>query len=180
MIPVNLAATVNKLKGPTKEQIITCNQWAIVALERYHKNGMAAFEFDVDGVRYSSKITWNGKFPRSAMREKVDMANHGGVALAMFVMSVLLNYSYVEQTEIGDGVDYLFMENEPDEDDLNFLLNGHYVEVSGILEESSSNTLKARLRDKHRQIKKGAKSNKASSVIITLFQQPKTIKEIHS
>ena len=60
------------------------------------------------------------------------MANHGGVAIAMFVMSVLLGYSYVEQTEIGDGVDYNFMKHEPDENELNFLSSGHYVEVSGI------------------------------------------------
>lgn len=179
MIPIDLEHTVKKLKGPSQEQIITCNQWAIVALERYHSNEMVAFEFEVDGVRYSSKVTWNGKFSRAGMREKVDMANHGGVALAMFVMSVLLNYSYVEQTEIGDGVDYKFMENEPDENDLNFLAGGHYVEVSGILEENESNTLSARLKKKHQQIRRGAKNGEASSVIITLFRQPKTVKKVH-
>lgn len=180
MIPINLEQTVKRLKGPSHEQIMTCNQWAIVALERYHSNGMVPFEFEVDGVRYSSKIKWNGDFSRAAMREKVDMANHGGVALAMFVMSVLLDYRYVEQTEIGDGVDYRFMEKEPDENDLNFLAGGHYVEVSGMLEENESNTLGARLKKKHQQIRKGEKSGEASSVIVTLFKQPKTVKEVHS
>jgi len=180
MIPINLEQTVIKLKGPTQEQIISCNQWAIVALERYHSNEIVAFEFEVDGILYSSKIAWKGGFSKAAMREKVDIANYGGVAMAMFVMSVLLNYSYVEQTEIGDGVDFRFMEKEPDEDDLNFLAGGHYVEVSGILEEGESNTLASRLKKKHQQIERGNRNGEVSSVIVTLFKQPKTIKEVHS
>ncbi|WP_315822159.1 hypothetical protein [Paraflavitalea speifideaquila] len=160
MIPIDINLTLKKLKGPTQEQIITFNQWAIVALERYHPNETAAFEFEVDGIRHSSKLIWDNQFSRSAMREKVDMANFGGVAIAMFVMAVFLNYSYVEQTEIGDGVDYKFLENEPDENDLNFLAGGHYVEASGILEETGTNTLAARLKTKHQQITRGKKIKK--------------------
>jgi len=107
------------------------------------------------------------------------MANHGGVAMAWFVMSVLKDYTYVEQSEIGDGVDYRFKSVEPDDDDLNFLDDYHYVEISGILEESKTNTLKGRIKDKHEQIKKGGKKNKSSSVIVTLFKTPTTVKEIH-
>jgi len=94
-------------------------------------------------------------------------------------MSVLMDYHYVEQTEIGDGVDYRFMKSEPKDDDLNFLDEFHYVEISGILTESKTNTLKARLKDKHSQINRGGKNDKPSSVIVTLFELPKTVKEIH-
>ena len=114
------------------------------------------------------------------MKEDVDLANEGGVALAWFVMSVMLNYKYVEQSEIGDGVDYLFKEAVPGDDDLNFLENYHFVEVSGILQESKTNTIKQRLKDKHAQINRGKKRNEPSSVIVTLFSEPKTIKEIHT
>lgn len=113
------------------------------------------------------------------MKEDKDIANHGGVAMAWFVMSVLLNYCYVEQTEIGDGVDYRFMKSEPAEDELNFLDDYHYVEVSGILQESKTNTLIGRIKNKHEQIKKGGKRNEESSVIVTLFSEPKTVKESH-
>lgn len=98
---------------------------------------------------------------------------------ASFVMSVLLNYVYVEQTEIGDGVDYRFKQAEPDDDDLNFLDDYHYVEISGILQESKTNTLKGRIKDKHDQIKRGGKRDKSSSVVVTLFNSPVTVKEIH-
>jgi hypothetical protein len=140
---------------------------------------MAVFEFELDKIWYSTRVAWDTDFPRAAMREKVDIANNGGVALAMFVMSVLLNYKYVEQTEIGEGVDYKFMEDEPDENDLNFLAKGHYVEVSGILEENESNTLDSRVKKKHQQIAKGSRNSETSSVIVTLFKQPKTVKEVH-
>jgi hypothetical protein len=179
MIPYNLDMTITKLKGPTKEQLIVGNQWAITALDRYHSDSTAKFEFKIDGISYSCKLIWDSNFSTMAMRERKDIANHGGVAIAMFVMSVLLNYAYVEQTEIGDGVDYKFMEVEPDENDFNFLNNGHYVEVSGILEEGPSNTLVGRIKEKHQQIRKGAKNKEQASVIVTLFKQPKTVKEVH-
>ena len=113
------------------------------------------------------------------MKVDKDIANHGGVALAWFVMSVLKDFRYVEQTEIGDGVDYRFKKEEPSDDDFNFLNDFHYVEVSGILQESRTNTLKGRIIDKHDQINRGSKRDKLSSVIVTLFSQPKTVKEIH-
>ena len=179
MIPIHLNETIDKLKGPTREQIIVGNQWAVTALERYHKEGMAKFEFEIDGICHSSKITWDSAYSRAAMQERVDMANHGAVAMAMFLMSVFLDYTYVEQTEIGEGTDYRFMKAAPAEDDLNFMQGGHYIEVSGLLEESQSNTLSGRIKDKHQQIRKGRGIRKEASVIITLFRQPKTVKEVH-
>lgn len=113
------------------------------------------------------------------MKEKIDMANHGGVAMAWFVMSVLQGFTYVEQSEIGEGVDYRFKIAEPQDDDLNFLDDYHYVEISGILEESKTNTLKGRIEYKHAQIKRGSKKDKTSSVVVTLFNAPSTVKEIH-
>jgi hypothetical protein len=179
MIPYTLDLTVEKLKGPTKEQLITGNQWAVTALNRFHAGDSANIEFDIDGVRYSSRIIWKSNFSPAAMRERTDLANHGGVAIAMFVMSVLLNYEYVEQTEIGEGVDFKFMEKEPPDDEWNFMRGGHFVEVSGMLEESPSNTLAGRIKMKQAQISRGSRNSEQASAIVTLFSQPKTVKEVH-
>lgn len=176
---LHLDLTKNKLKGPTQEQIITCNQWAATAFDKFHSDSNTVIEFNIDGSITNVILEWDSNFSKSAMKEKIDMANHGGVAMAWFVMSVLKDYTYVEQSEIGDGVDYRFKSVEPDDDDLNFLDDYHYVEISGILEESKTNTLKGRIKDKHEQIKKGGKKNKSSSVIVTLFKTPTTVKEIH-
>jgi hypothetical protein len=175
----HLDTTITKLSGPTNAQIESCNQWAATALDKYHSNSEADIELDINGISTKVKLAWDSNFPKAAMKEEKDMANHGGVALAWFAMSVILDYGYVEQTEIGDGVDYRFMKDEPDDDDLNFMGKFHYVEISGILQESRTNTLKGRIKDKHEQINRGGKRNESSSVIVTLFSQPKTVKEIH-
>jgi len=175
----HLDTTKVKLKGPTQEQIITYNQWAATALDKYHSNSIAEIEFSIDGAETKAILEWDSNFSKAAMKEKKDMANHGGVAMAWFVMSVLKEFNYVEQSEIGDGVDYRFKTEEPDDDDLNFLDNFHYVEISGILEESNTNTLQGRIKDKHAQIEKGYKKDKESSVLVTLFKTPRTVKEIH-
>lgn len=177
----NLNQTIDKLKGPTKEQIAFYNQSAAVALDKYHIGSNEVFEFIIDGQKKTALIEWDSSFSKVAIKERKDIANFGGVSLAMFVMSVLLEYKYVEQTEIGDGVDYRFLKDEPNDDNLNFLEdpNFHYVEVSGVLEESKTNTLKKRVQDKHRQIIKGAMRNENSSVIVTLFSKTKVVKEVH-
>lgn len=112
-----------KLSGPTIAQIEFCNQWAATALDIYHKNSEADIAFEIDGNLVKIKLQWNSNFSKAAMKEKKDMAHHGGVALAWFAMSVLLGYGYVEQSEIGDGVDYRFMKEEPNDDELNFIDN---------------------------------------------------------
>ncbi|QLG45302.1 hypothetical protein [Costertonia aggregata] len=175
----NLKETVQKLKGPTKEQIIVGNQWAAVALDKFHSNSKATIKITNDNSDQEIMLSWDSDFPSAAMKENIDMANHGGVAIAFFVMSTLSGFTYVEQSEIGDGVDYRFKINEPKDDDLNFLDDYHYVEVSGILRESATNTLKRRIKIKHEQINKGRKKDKSSSVIVTLFSEPKTIRELH-
>lgn len=175
----SLNQTLKLLKGPTREQLIVGNQWAAVAFDKFHKNSQANIKFLIDNNEEYAVFEWDSNFSSAAMNECVDMANHGGVALAFFIMSVLKNYSYVEQTEIGDGVDYRFKKFEPDDDDLNFLDDFHYVEVSGILKESRTNTLKSRIQVKHAQIKKGGKRDMPSSVIVTLFSTPESVKENH-
>ncbi len=179
MISHHLDETLAKLKGPTKEQIIVNNQSAAVALDKFHNDSGAIFDFEIDGTVLKVQLVWDSKFPKAAMKEEIYLAFHGGESLAMFVMSVLCGYKYVEQSEIGSGVDYRFLKNEPNDDDLNFLDNYHYVEISGILRESKSNTLKGRIKEKHDQIDKGYKSGNKSSVIVTLFSSAKTVKEIH-
>lgn len=66
-----------------------------------------------------------------------------------------------------------------DDDKYEVLDDFCYVEVSGLLEETKSNTLKERIKDKHNQINKGSKRTKTSSVIVTLFSKPITVKEVH-
>lgn len=180
MRELHLNCALDKLVGPSRELLIVNNQWAAVALNRFHTNSNAPFSFVIDGKEEKILLSWDSEFSTAGMKEKNDMANHGGVSLAMFVMSVLMDYTYVEQSEIGDGVDYWFSKSEPKEEELNFLSDYHFVEVSGILEESNTNNLVIRVRAKHKQIDAGGKRNETSSVIVTLFSEPRTVKEKHN
>ncbi|MBI1184144.1 hypothetical protein GC194_07725 [bacterium] len=175
----HLNDVIELLKGPTREQIITHNQWAATGLDRYHHHSQAKFSFIIEDASETILLKWESNFSKAAMQEDKNIADHGGVALAWFVMSVLFNYKYVEQTHIGNGVDYRFIKNEPDDDDLNFLDEYHYVEVSGLLEESKTNKLRYRVTDKHKQIERGDKNSELSSVIVTLFSEPVTVIERH-
>ncbi len=175
-----LELTLEKLKGPSREQVSVNNQWAIVGLNRYHKDSKATIHFRIDGNVDQALLVWNSDFPQAAMKEEKYIAFHGAEAMAWFVMSVLMDYQYVVQSEIGDGVDYCFMKNEPHEQEENFIAQPHYIEISGLLEESKTNTLERRINEKHEQIKKGKKCNEPSSVVVTLFQQPITVKELHN
>lgn len=175
----HLNQTCDFLKGPTKEHILVQNQWAASALNQFHPNSKVVFEFNVDSNIEKSLLYWDSNFSTSVMNETVDIANNAGVAIAWFVMSVILDFKYVEQSEIGEGVDYLFKKNEPDDDDLNFLNEGHFVEVSGILRETRTNNLTGRIKKKHEQIRRGTRKEESSSVIVTLFSSPITVKELH-
>ena len=176
----HLNDTLAILKGPTLAQITVNNQWAAVALDMFHSGSSSKIDVSIDGTNEVIELDWDSNFSTAAMKEEVYMAYHGGESIAMFIMSVLCGFKYVEQSEIGTGVDYCFNMTEPDEDNLNFLEGGHYVEISGILKETKSNTLKGRIKDKHEQINKGGNKTFPSSVIVTLFSGPKIVKEIHS
>ena len=175
----HLDETLKALKGPTAAQITVNNQWAAVAFDKFHASSTATLDVIIDGKSDKIELKWDSTFSKAAMKEEIYMAFHGGEALAMFVMSVLGDYKYAEQTEIGTGVDYRFIKQEPNDDDLNFLEDYHYVEISGLLEESKTNTLVGRIKLKHKQIDEGGKQGKPSSVIVTHFKEPKTVKEKH-
>lgn len=174
----HLDQVVDNLKGASKEQIIVFNQWAAVGLNKYHQDSVAQFHFVIHGKETALKIRWNSDFEQASMRERKHIAEDGGVSIAFFIMTMLLDYKYVMQSEIGEGVDYSFHKLYPDDD--NFYKDGHFIEISGILQQSETNTLEKRIKDKHAQIKKGSRKDGSSSVIVTLFNKPLAIKEIHN
>ena len=149
----HLDEIVDNLGGPSKEQIIVFNQWAAVALNKFHSNSKTLFTFNINGKQSECIINWNSNFSQDAMREKKTLAENGGISLAMFVMSLLSDYKYMHQSEIGSGTDYGFTKTKPTGE--NFLDNCHYIEVSGILEEKGANTLYNRIQFKHKQIENG-------------------------
>ena len=52
MQQLHLDLTKIKLKGPTQEQIITCNQWAAIAFDKFHLESTAEIEFNIKRTNY--------------------------------------------------------------------------------------------------------------------------------
>jgi hypothetical protein len=173
----HLNQTVECLTGASKAQIIAFNQWAATAFNKFHPSSNTIIDFEINDAIFPVTLKWDSDFDSDAMKERRKIAEEGGVSMAFFVMSVILDYKHVMQTEIGEGVDYRFHKIRPNND--NFLLDSHFVEVSGLLEESPSNTLNQRITKKHSQIDKGTHIEEPSSIIVTLFNKPITVKEIH-
>lgn len=176
---ISLDYIIEILKGPTKEEIIYKNQHAVIALNNFHSDSKTVWTFSLDNVYTNYLLIWDSQFSTTTAKEKTEIVNHGAVAIAYLVMSCIRGYKYVEQTEIGTGVDYRFRFEEPEDEELNFIDDFHYVEISGIFEENQSNTLRARINKKHKQIEKGSKTGIDSSVVITLFSTPETVYETH-
>jgi hypothetical protein len=173
----HLDDTIKLLKGPSPEQMIVFNQMAATALDNFHNGSKTTFHLTVDSNELDVVLSWNSNFSKAAMREKKKIAEEGAISLAFFIMSVILDYRWVMQTEIGDGVDYNFKKEQPSDD--NFLQASHNIEISGIFSETVSNNLKTRLAVKHEQINKGSRSCESSSIIITIFDKAIAVKEIH-
>jgi len=159
----------------SKETIIHYNQYAAEALDHFgHKPG-ENFIFEHNKEKTELALDYDISFPRNLMKERNDLAEFGALALCFFQMSNLLGYQYVELSVIGTGVDYFFSKEEDDENEENFLANGVYVEVSGIMSEKEK--INYRIRKKHGQIKKGSLNRPNSSVCITSFPELRTVNQ---
>jgi len=180
-----LKETLEQLEGASYAHITDKLQCAVVALNMFHKSTEVSIKFKIDNkVEEDVLLKWENDFQTGGYRERRDIAEHGSIGIGFFLMSILQGYHYVIQTEQSSGVDYQFKKTTPNEEEENFLNpdcgnETHYVEISGLLEESKTNTIARRLKYKHNQINKGSMCSADSSVIITLFKTPLTIKETH-
>ncbi len=178
-IEFHLDETVDFLRcGASKESILTNNQWAAVGLDHFHHGSQAEFLFSVDGDEQRIFLSWNSDFQKLSMRETKYIAEHGGVSLAYFIMSVLLGYRTVVQTEIGDGVDYMFAKEEILNHDDIFAIVGVFVEVSGI-HHGDRSSISNRVRIKHGQIDAGGRRGSATAVIVACLNRAETMYETH-
>jgi hypothetical protein len=64
----NLQQTVNKLSGPTKEQMIVHNNWAATAFDRYHNDSRVEIEFIIHGQSQRAILNWDSNFSKAAMK----------------------------------------------------------------------------------------------------------------
>ncbi len=121
-------------------------------------------------------IVWTDKVDEQVRRTWKDSKE--AVEYAATAIGILLTLKYTDYiiAERGrqDGVaDYILTKRNKQANLLNFETPQAHLEVTGILKETASNTIKARLRTKKLKAKKYTKQGIEVLIIITEFSIPK-------
>jgi hypothetical protein len=155
--------------GKAKQLMETC-VWCL--LNRKHKNGLTMRV--VDGVDYSYLVTWRDKdIDEEALSRSYnddDAIEAGAEAIAFLISIARTPFNAVERATTTTGIDYwLGYKDNPN----NPFERAGRLEVSGILAENESNTVKARIRNK---LKQTAPTDNSFSVyvIVVEFGEPYT------
>ena len=72
----HLDLTLQKLKGPSREQIIVNNQWAAAALDSFHIGSTVEIEFDLEGKDGLDSIVRDGRNAICDARPRTGMNAH--------------------------------------------------------------------------------------------------------
>ncbi len=90
------------------------------------------------------------------------------------ILSKLSEYQSFELSAFGTGIDYWMSREKPDENSGVFLKKEARLEISGIFNESSSNTVGMRVQLKARQIAASDGTGLPGFVAIVEFGTPKS------
>jgi hypothetical protein len=127
-------------------------------------------------VTGSSQITytlqWTTGISLAGYKEPVKFTEHGAEAIAFLLAQKRTRFKVLEEALIGTGFDYWlgYPSTHPKYDPKNFLRAR--LEVSGILEETGSNTLAKRIAQKKKQVSVTDDLKLPAYIAITEFSTP--------
>jgi len=117
-------------------------------------------------LNWTSLVTDQVKRNWSDLQEATE---YGATAIAILLASQLSPFNCIERSSKGTGFDYWL----GDEDNIGVFQRKEALEISGILTESGSNTLDARVKIKEKQPKRSAGSVPNAHICVTEFSSPK-------
>lgn len=136
--------------------------------DMHHSSGVImAVKFEDKMHEY--KIEWKGLFDENLKKSYMDQnkkVDFGAQTIALLLVKDLAKYDAVEQTQLGTTVDYWLV----GDDETYIFDNGARLEISGILKESDTNTVKSRIKQKVKRLKPGLKTY----IIIVEFSNPRS------
>jgi len=149
----------------------------IVALET--KNHCTGCVLHVSGdVTLGFSLNWNKPVKINGYKEPKKYTEKGAEAISFFLTSHFTGFKVIEEAVIKTGpertgIDYWlgYSEDHEDYDADNFMRAR--LEVSGILEETPSNTVKSRAAGKKRQVFPTDKTGLPAFISIVEFSSPK-------
>jgi len=150
--------------GFYKEQCMVC----------FHKNGHrsgVALKVIHQGTCSTFQVYWTGDVTErmllSAYVDHNKLVDFGACAIALLLIPKLTGYKVIQQSAIGTTIDY-YLAPQDQNDDLIFN-HAARLEVSGILKESETNTVEARVKRKLGRLKE---SRLPAYIIVVEFSQP--------
>ena len=139
-----------------------------------HKSGVRLRVKHGDEDEYR-RVLWSGEVTEEVLRaiaEPTQATNHGACAIALLLLRELTEFTAVEQAVIGTAFDYhiaLKGRLKGQSDDLPFN-DTTRMEVSGLRNETPSNTVKRRLKEKIDRLK--PKGSLPALIVIVEFSEP--------
>lgn len=140
-----------------------------------HKSGVI-FKVKTNVDTESYVVTWVGTMDFQMQRSMNDTeraTDQAAMGLAILLVLHRTHYKGFTPAQKKTGIDFWLYEREPT--DLDFTTAGARLEISGIRQESRTNTLEIRLRIKKKQAKQSAHTTKQIYFSITEFQKPSSI-----
>jgi len=168
---LNLEDLRTGLMGLTPEYGCFCLQACTVCLE--HSNHLNGVNVTLTGTSPNTlTLNWSSAVTEQVKRSWRDLqeaTEFGATAIAILLASRLSIFKCIERSSKGTSFYYWL----GDEDNLGIFQRKEALEISGILAESSTNTLADRMRSKERQTKRSATSITNTHICVTEFSSPK-------
>ena len=173
--------TIDELKETI--QAFTRNQFSDSQLESYGENSIVALE---DNYHKSScvlkvygdttidfQLNWSKVFGRAGYKEPKKFTEKGAEAISFLLCHKLTDFGILEEAMIGTGIDYwLAYETNHANYSKNSLMDAR-LEISGILKETSQNTMVSRIQVKKLQTHRSNNTSLPDYVSIIEFSIPK-------
>jgi len=107
-------------------------------------------------------------------RDKHNLANFGAVGISLLIAHKILAFKAFEESTIGTGIDFFMGQSDFNQSVPSFLQREARLEVSGIFEENTGNSVKMRIGKKRKQMKVSDHTNLNGWIIVVEFSTPKS------
>lgn len=122
-------------------------------------------------LKKTLSLQWEDYFDEqidSAWQDEIEYTDNGAVCLSALLVKECTDYTIIRRARIGTGIDYWLGK----ENDILFQDSAR-LEISGIFEESKTNTVQKRFNKKKRQVQSSDSTSLPVYISIIEFSSPK-------
>lgn len=105
----------------------------------------------------------------STWQDELELVEYAAAGIALLLILKLTDYTDIQRARKGSSVDFWLGQK----DENGFPVLEALLEISGILKENRGNSLKARVEQKKRQVKRSPYKNLPVYVVVVEFSGPK-------